>query len=63
MTHRSDNKAFDQVSEVFIENELDGMAQAIEILPVASVNAVRLAIFAVTQNRVVCCPHKQIPRV
>ncbi|MBN2222110.1 MAG: transposase [Vallitaleaceae bacterium] len=32
MTHRSDNKAFDQVLEVLIENGLDGMASALEVI-------------------------------
>lgn len=32
MTHRSDNKAFDQVLEVLIENGLDGMASAMEVI-------------------------------
>lgn len=32
MTHHSDNKAFDQVLEVLIENGLDGMASALEVI-------------------------------
>jgi len=32
MTHRDDNKGFDQVLEVLIENGLDGMASAMEVL-------------------------------
>ena len=32
MTHRGDNKAFDQVLEVLIENGLDGMASAMEVI-------------------------------
>ncbi|MBN2070935.1 MAG: IS256 family transposase [Candidatus Krumholzibacteriota bacterium] len=32
MTHRRDNKAFDQVLEVLIENGLDGMASALEVV-------------------------------
>jgi putative transposase len=32
MTHHSDNKAFDQVLEVLIENGLDGMASALEVV-------------------------------
>ena len=32
MTHRSDNKAFDQVLEVLIENGLEGMASAMEVI-------------------------------
>lgn len=32
MTHRSDNKVFDQVLEVLIENGLDGMATAMEVI-------------------------------
>lgn len=32
MTHRSDNKAFDQVLEALIENGLDGMVKAIEVI-------------------------------
>jgi putative transposase len=32
MTHRSDDKAFKQVLEVLIENGLDGMASAMEVL-------------------------------
>ena len=32
MTHRSDNKAFDQVLEVLIENGLDGMVTAMEVV-------------------------------
>jgi len=32
MTHRGDSKAFDQVMEVLIENGLDGMASAMEVI-------------------------------
>ena len=32
MTHRSDNKSFEQVLEVLIENGLDGMASALEVI-------------------------------
>jgi putative transposase len=32
MTHRSDNKAFNQVLEVLIENGLEGMASAMEVI-------------------------------
>ena len=32
MTHRGENKAFDQVLEVLIENGLDGMASALEVV-------------------------------
>lgn len=32
MTHREDNKAFDQVLEVLIENGLEGMATAMEVV-------------------------------
>lgn len=42
MTHRNDNKAFDQVLEVLIENGLDRMA-------VASIYSVLIAIFTLTQ--------------
>lgn len=32
MTHREDNKAFDRVLEVLIENGLEGMAEAMEVI-------------------------------
>ena len=32
MTHRGDNKAFEQVLEVLIENGLEGLAEAMEII-------------------------------
>ena len=32
MTHRADNKAFDRVLEVLIENGLEGMAEAMEVI-------------------------------
>ncbi len=52
MTHRKDNKAFDQVLEVLIENGLEGLAEAMEII---FNEAMKLERGLRSERALVCC--------